>query len=477
MCYLYRRTRLPHIVQPAWRRCTDLVFVAFAFYSLRANRSVHIGVEPVRNVCVELRGYKIGEGPEEKCTLRDGGTKTPSMAECSSSSWWDRNEAPPKFLQMQRTDDPSGSFAFVTPESGMILSLAVYSHGGDYPTAVRFLQHHTGDASTAAAEQHRWHVSPGVESGKLEVRINLAEGTDMPELLSWSATARENDNSPCALDRMVDFEDGPAIWGGTRVVPLSTSSSALQFVPSWLKHDLVGGNRPANSGINLLLIAREGFDDRETATGLQQLAALMRPSCLNYGQQRAGLWEANAAVCAIFNSALQPEPAHESILQKLIVSVGQMNYNVGTRGILEAAIAFGSILVSLCVFLSCIFRVSSTSEDEYVCIRSTGGSSQDITNTVVGAFDSSTGGMSHLAIAAPSHLAESNVVNKNRRSNAWGRPKRVVPNTTEGTDDYDAFSSMFSTLDDTYRRGVGTKGESDGPPQSWICDHYVVFEQ
>lgn len=437
---------------------------------------MHIGVDPVPNVCLELRGYEAAEGPDEKCTFLDGGTKTPSMAECCSSSWWDPNEAPPKFQQVQRTGGPSGSFAFVTPESGMVLILAAYSYGGDYPTAVRFLQHRTGDASTAAAEQHRRHVTPGVESGRLEVRINLSEGTDMPELLSWSASAREYDNSPCTLDRTVNSEDGPAIWGGTRVVPLSTSSSALQFVPGWVKHDLVGGDPPANSGVNHLSIAREELCARETVTGLQQLAALMRPSCLNYGQQRAGLWEANAAVCAIFHSALETEQARGSIVQKLVVFMEQVSYNMGMRGIAEAAIAFGGILVLLCVLLLCFFRVSSTSEDEHGHGSSAGGSSQDTFNTMVGAFDSSTGVMSRLAIAAPSHLAESNMMTENRRRNAWGRPKRVS-NTTDGTDDCDAFSSMFRTLDETSRRNVGTKGVSDGPPQSWICDDYVVFEQ
>lgn len=440
---------------------------------------MHNGVEPVPNVCVELRGYKAGEGPDKKCEFGDGGTNTPSMAGCSSSSGWDPSETPPKFQQMQRTDDPGGSFAFVTPESGMVLILAAYSHGGDYPTAVRFLQHRTGDGPTAAAEQHRRHVTPGVESGRLKVRLDLSERTDMLELLPWGASARENDHSPCALDSAVDLDDGSATWGGTRVVPLSTSSSALQLVSDWVKHGLMGGNTPADSGINRLSIAREGSDGDETATSLQQLAALLRSSCLNYGQQRAGLWEANAAVCAIFHSALETQQAHESIVHNLVVFMEQAGYNVGIRGIAEAPFAFGSILVFLCILLSCFFRVSSTSEDGYGHINSAGGSSQDMRDTTVGAFDSSIG-ISQQAIAAPSHHGESNMRTTNRRSDAWGRPKRVVANTADGKGDFDAFSSMFSTLDETSRRtnSVETKWASGvGPSQSWIRDNFDVFEQ
>lgn len=442
---------------------------------------MHIGVEPVPNICVELRGYAAGEGPDEKCAFRDVGTNTPSMAGCSSNGSWDPSDAPPKFRQMQRTGDPAGSFAFVTPESGLVLVLAAYSHGGDYPTAVRFLQHRAGDDSTAAAEQHRRHVTPGVESGRLEVRINLSESTDMPELLPWSASARENDHSPCALDDAVDFEDGSARLGGTRVVPLSTSSSALQFVPGWVNHDVTSGNTPADSGIHRNSIAREGFDGRDTATGLQQLAALLRPSCLNYGQQRAGLWEANAAVCAIFYSALETEQAHESIAHNLVAFVEQVRYNLGIRGIAEVAVAFGGILVLLSMIIFCFFRDSrSTSEDRYGPIHYAGSSSQDMSDTMVGAFDGSIGGISQLAIAAPNHLAESNAMaTETGRGDAWGRPKRVVANTTDGTDEFDAFSSMFSTLDETSRRNVETKGMSSvGPPQQgWIRDNYVVFEQ
>ncbi|CAM9651294.1 unnamed protein product, partial [Laminaria digitata] len=187
--------------------------------------SVHFGVEPVPKLCVELRGYNAGEGPDENCAFPNGGVNTPSTTGCSS--WWDPREAPPKFQQMQRTDDPGGSFAFVTPESGMVLIFAAYAHGGDYPTTVRFLQHRADDGSTgAAAQQHRKHVTPGFESGRLEVRINLSERTDMAELLSWSASARENDHSPCALGKAVGVDDGSVIWGGTRVVPLSTSTSS-----------------------------------------------------------------------------------------------------------------------------------------------------------------------------------------------------------------------------------------------------------
>lgn len=441
---------------------------------------MHIGAESVPNICVELRGYAAGEGPDEKCAFRDVGTNTPSMAGCSSNGSWDPSDAPPKFRQMQRTGDPAGSFAFVTPESGLVLVLAAYSHGGDYPTAVRFLQHRAGDGSTATAEQHRRHVTPGVESGRLEVRINLSESTDMPELLSWSASARENDHSPCAVDGAIDFEDVSARWGSTRVVPLSTSSSALQFVPGWVNHDVTSGNTPADSGIHRHSIAREGFDDGDPATGLQQLAALLRPSCLNYGQQRAGLWEANAAVCAIFHSSLEREQAHEGIVQNLVEFLEQVRYNLGIRGIAEAAIAFGGILVLVYMLVSCFFRKSSTSEDGYGHIDYAGSSSQDVSNTMVGAFDSSIGEVSQLAIAAPSHLAESNaMLTGNRRSDTWGRPKRVVANTTDGTDEFDAFSSMFSTLDETSRRNVETKGMSSvrPPQQGWIRDNYVVFEQ
>lgn len=450
-------------------------------------RSVHFGVEPVPNLCVELRGYNAGEGPDENCAFPNGGVNTPSTTGCSS--WWDPREAPPKFQQMQRTDDPGGSFAFVTPESGMVLIFAAYAHGGDYPTTVRFLQHRADDGSTgAAAQQHRRHVTPGVESGRLEVRINLSERTGVAELLSWSASARENDHSPCALGKAVGVNDGSAIWGGTRVVQLSTSTSSLQYVPGWVDHhDLTGGDALAGSGLDHLSITREGAGNRETPTGQQQLAALLRSSCLNYGQQGAGLWEANPAVCAIFHSALETEQVRESLVQTLAELMEKVRYDMGIRGIAEAAIAFGGMLFLLCKLLSCFFGVSSASEDGYGHIAedgyghvtSTGGNSEHMSDTMVGAFDRSMGGMSQLAITEPRHLAESNVrTTENGRSDDWGRPKRVVANTAEGTHDLDAFSSMFSALDNEMSPSVAPKeGSSVGLPQRLIRDKYVVFEQ
>lgn len=468
---------------------------------------------PVPNLCVELRGYLAGEGPDQKCAFQDGGA-----AGCSS--WWDPSEAPPKFQQLQRTDDPGGSFAFVTPASGMVLILAEYSHGGDYPTSVRFLQHqhphtddgptsgggaqdrwqhHRGDGSTLRGAQDRRHEMYGVDSGRMEVRINLSEGTDIkPEMLLWSVTARESDHSPCALESTADVDDRSTMWGGT--------SSALQDLPSWgNRHDLTDGNTPVegiighrSSVIGHRSSARERDDDRETSLTSLQLTALLRSSCLDYGQQRAGLWEANTAVCGIFHSALETEQAHEDVLQNIIQNIVQnvfqntiqslvvvmrhVRSRRGVRGIVEAVVAFGGILFLLIKLLWCLFGASSwSSDDGYDHVSSAcsvGGNSESLNDSMAGAFGRSTGGVSQ---PAREDYRRVDAMPESRRSDTWGMPTRVVANTTgDGGDDFDAFSSMFSTLDEEISSlGEASKEEVGRvvPRQSWARGSYVVFEQ
>lgn len=496
-----------------------------------SDRSVYFGEDvPVRNLCVELRGYKTGEGPDENCAFRYGGA-----AGCSS--WWDPSLAPPRFRQLQRTDSLSGSFAFVTQESGMDLMLAAYSHGGDYPTSVHFLQrqhHGTDDGSTLSGAAHgrlqdrhgdvstsrgveqdadRRHETYGIESGRLEVRINLAEQTGIvAELSMWSATARENDHSPCALENTADVDDRSTMWSGTRVAMLSVggTSSELYDILSWgNRHDLTGGHTPIESAIGHLSnvvghrsVEREGNDGHETSpTGLQ-LTELLRSSCSDYAQQQVGLWEANVAVCGIFRSALpKTEKIHDEVVQNvvqnivpnvlqttvhnLVVLMGQVRSSMGMRGIAEAMIAFGGALFLLRKLLSCLFGVSSClSEygyDHVSSARSAGGNPESLNDLMTGAagasFDKSIGGVSQLASA---EHREDDAMTENRTSDVWGRPTRVVANiTSDGNDGFDAFSSMFSTLDDDMSSlNVASKEVSGAVPrQSRTRGSYVVFEQ
>lgn len=176
------------------------------------NRSVHFGIVPVPNLCVELRGYDDDAVAVEEfsnsATDANGDAATPPTA--GGHAWSDWGDTEPRFRQLQRTGKSDGSFVFVTPETGVTLVLAAYSNGGESSDVLRVFPDgpsSSGDKTifTAAQEERaiaRGEVASsafGVESGRLLMHIDLAGGGGIhaPEVL-WSAASRENDQSPCA---------------------------------------------------------------------------------------------------------------------------------------------------------------------------------------------------------------------------------------------------------------------------------------
>ena len=191
-------------------------------------RSVHFGVAPVPNLCVELRGYDADAVETEASGLDSA---TAPVSEGHAWRRWEKNEAEPSFLQLQRTGKSDGSFAFVTPESGLVLVLAAYFPGLDYPTAVRVFRAGPDSSSSRSSDQtQRTPIGEAggdeassalpsastldVDSGRLQVHIDLAGGTHAPDVL-WSAAARENDQSPCARSEALSRSSGSRATGFT----------------------------------------------------------------------------------------------------------------------------------------------------------------------------------------------------------------------------------------------------------------------
>ncbi|CAN0233700.1 unnamed protein product, partial [Ectocarpus sp. 8 AP-2014] len=243
--------------------------------------SVHFGVVAVPNLCVELRGYDAGDAAALR-TSTGGMATTAATVAVESGTWRDWHGAEARFSQLQRTGGPEGSFAFVTPESGVVLVLAAYSEGGDYPAAVRVFADGLGSIGGGR----------GVESGRVQVHIDLLEGgrSHAPEALWSQAAAREKDRSPCAR--------AEAKSKGNNDLPASDSSGSVEG-------DDDGGAvaQAALSALDVPYLA--GFAGETLAHAKVGLTALILSSCSKLGRLAADLWETSVAVGDVLRLAMK----------------------------------------------------------------------------------------------------------------------------------------------------------------------------
>ncbi|CAN0178602.1 unnamed protein product [Ectocarpus sp. 12 AP-2014] len=243
--------------------------------------SVHFGVVAVPNLCVELRGYDAGDAASLRTSTGGVGTATASVA-VESGAWRDWHGAEARFSQLQRTRGPEGSFAFVTPESGVVLVLAAYSEGGDYPAAVRVFPDGLGSSGGGRS----------VESGRVQVHIDLLEGgrSHAPEALWSQAAARENDRSPCAR--------AEAKSKGNSDPPASDRSGSVE------------GDDDGGAVAQAVLLALDvpylaGLAGEALAHARVALTALLLFSCSKLGRLGADLWETGVAVGDVLRLAMK----------------------------------------------------------------------------------------------------------------------------------------------------------------------------
>ncbi|CBN74055.1 hypothetical protein Esi_0012_0106 [Ectocarpus siliculosus] len=244
------------------------------------SRSVHFGVVAVPNLCVELRGYDAADAAALR-TSTGGAAATAATVAVESGTWRDWHGAEARFSQLQRTEGPEGSFAFVTPESGLVLVLAAYSEGGDYPAAVRVFPDGLGSNGGGR----------GVESGRVQVHIDLLEGgrSHAPEALWSQASARENDRSPCAR--------AEAKSKGNSDPPASDSSGSIE------EDDDDGAvAQAALSALDVPYVA--GLAGETLAHARVALTALLLSSCSKLGWLGADLWETGVAAGDVLRLAM-----------------------------------------------------------------------------------------------------------------------------------------------------------------------------
>lgn len=262
------------------------------------------------NMCAEIRGYSHHHAQAQEpplSLLDDYKHKTPvaePVAIDSAKQWWNSVTQQPQFAQLQRTQNPSGSFTFVTPERGMILLIAAYAHGGDFPTAVRFVSHTRGIHND---DHYGGTVFPGAafHSGKVEIHVDLREDRLEAQGLPWSWSARENDNSPCARNEARGLAE-PHIPINNDAVDVSSrlaiGGAAQQ--PSVFRDE----SRNYNDEHDGLTIIRNqeggGTTVIEPSGDSMMLSMLFQSSCWNYGQLHVGLWDEKPAVCTTLGSVL-----------------------------------------------------------------------------------------------------------------------------------------------------------------------------
>lgn len=274
-------------------------------------RSVLYRDVPVPNLCVELRGYEAGHTPEDGAP-GDSGFTTDDVAGNRGWGWPDRER--PRSIQLQRTNSKDGSFAFVTPESDLVLVLAVYSHGGDYPSAIRSVLHRGG------YEVEKWEGAQetmGVGSGRLEMHVRLAGHLEAPEVV-WDPPARENDHSPCTrkeVTRTATFTTegaptSPSLVAAPPSLLLGRRHSTTSGTEQRSKQDIHDGlpSEPCTAHTSALDCA-DDLNQTET-TRVTPTILLLQSSCWNYGQHGAGLWDMTG-VCEMFHSAPETDCALE----------------------------------------------------------------------------------------------------------------------------------------------------------------------
>ncbi|CAB1119665.1 unnamed protein product [Ectocarpus sp. CCAP 1310/34] len=242
--------------------------------------SVHFGVVVVQNLCVELRGYDAADAAALRTST--GGVATAATVALESGTWRDWHGAGARFSQLQRTGGPEGSFAFVTPESGLVLVLAAYSEGGDYPAAVRVFPDGLGSNGG----------DRGVESGRVQVDIDLLEvgRSHAPEALWSQGAARENDRSPCAR--------AEAKSKGNSDPPASDSRGSVEGDDD--------GDAVAQAALSALDVPYlAGLAGETLAHARVALTALLLFSCSNLGRLGADLWETGVAVGDVLRLAMK----------------------------------------------------------------------------------------------------------------------------------------------------------------------------
>lgn len=295
-------------------------------------RSVHFGVVPVPNLCVELRGYDPTAVEEASASASASASPTastsvpmhPSNGEGVATAsvtpghgWHGWREGKPSFLELQRTGGSDGSFVFVTPESGMLLVLAAYPRGGENPVVRVFPDDHVPRGQGATSDQRTARTASGGEvsafgadSGRVHMHIDLSEGTQAPEV-PWltsasSAADRGKDRSPCARHEATgslgaakgDNDEGAASAAGEK------ASSARQH-GGWSRgEELSRLNRGIGGGGDI--------NDPATAAVTKFLLSSRR----YFGELVSDLLEASAAACALGRSGLETagQRVHQSAL-------------------------------------------------------------------------------------------------------------------------------------------------------------------
>ena len=281
---------------------------------------MRFGVVPVPNLCVELRGYDPS-AVEEAATTSTTAPTHPSnangvaTASGDSSRGWE--EGKPRFRELQRSGESDGSFMFVAPEpeSGMVLVLAAYPHGGEDPIVRMFRndnyprgkgpnfdQGTAGGPSGGEASASSTSASAfGIASGRVQMHIDLSEGTHAPEAL-WSASSeagRGKDRSPCTRHEAA-VEAGGSLGAATGVDENYATSAAEEQAASARQH----GRWSPGEGLGRIYHGIGGGG----ATIDQAKAALtdfLRSSRRYVGELSSGLWKASAVVCAHGRSRLE----------------------------------------------------------------------------------------------------------------------------------------------------------------------------
>lgn len=324
-------------------KVTPSSFYVFAIPAL--SRSVHHGAVPIPNLCIELRGYKVEIIPNGSDGFLD--KICPSRP---AGGWSSITKAQPDFLRLQRTEDPDGSFAFVTPEGGMILVLAVFLRGGDYSTPVRSFPDHVQDEKAPQKETDIWRSTTASGSGRVEMHINLAGSMRTPEVF-WGVSARLNDHSPCLCEgncnAAAKFSIGEQHAGLTQV-PATPSLLPTRTLRG-LDDPMGAGRTPQADEIWPTNIATQDYTGPADQAREDSfvLANLLRAPCSNYGQRGAGLWVENATLCAVFRSVLDPVPIYKSLVSKTTLFLGKHLRNVKIWWIFWPSIVLGSIFFGL----------------------------------------------------------------------------------------------------------------------------------
>ncbi|CAM9187963.1 unnamed protein product [Discosporangium mesarthrocarpum] len=236
---------------------------------------------PIPDTCVELRGltrYSVDE--------RKWSNPTTSSHLVSNTGSAD-GAVVANFVRWQRTSSPKASFTFITTGSLSQISLSVYLHGGDYPTATKTIQLGEVPASPTSASASG--------EGLIVADFNLGQAGPLAPPPPWDPVARLHDSSPCSRETLViDHlpETGTGSMGSGIGVP--------------------GGAGAQNS------LAEGGSSAWGAGDAILPFSAVLRAGCQGYGQEGAGLWEADPFVCDSFRWILEQEGG-ESVRGRRVV--------------------------------------------------------------------------------------------------------------------------------------------------------------